>query len=54
MVMLPLEMGSGGGWTEKQCECSVHTYPCVRTPIRHRHGNIKEADEEMSQELSRG
>ena len=35
----------------KDIKGSVHIYPCVRMPIRHHHGNIKEAVEDMSQEL---
>lgn len=38
----------------KNIKYSVHTYPCVRMPIRHRHGDIKETVEGMSQEHSLG
>lgn len=54
--MLPQETRENGGGRDlrKNIKCSVHTYPRVRMPIRHRHGNIKQAAEEMSQEFSPG
>lgn len=38
----------------KNSQCSAHTYPRVRTPIGHHHGNIKQAAGAMTQEPGLG